>query len=519
MEGLTWIHLSDWHQKGNERDKQVIRDALIRDVKERVAISPVLAKVNFIIFSGDVAYSGQPNEYNAAKQLLFDPLLEASGLESPEKLFIVPGNHDLDKSRAKMLRNEFAEYPPSYEEIQNLLNDREREERLLRPFRAFSKFVHLYTGQEHPAYACYRNLEIEGKNIALIGLNSALNYQINQSPGSNISNIDYALIGESQIRDALNKVSNEDIKIAVFHHPPESLNDYDRKKVGEYLSNHFDYILHGHHGRTEIKIIHNRSGDCVVIPAGASVSRRMTSYNFVHLNFATGKCVIFPRRWNDPRNEWIEDKHYNTGGMFELSLRNSRRSDRIKQIRSQLLDLAKKELLSDDILADALRILNSKLEYLNPDDQMRNELLEKLLMKEISQKEFNLNWKHPQVNRSPPNNLKLITIKLEQIRCFANLFISIYDADKREADKWMMILGDNATGKTTLLRSIAIGLCNESDGTTLMQSSLGEFIRKGAQKGIIRLTLMDEVSKKKYTITTTIEKIADSEGEFIKGKK
>ncbi len=42
MSGITWIHLSDWHQKGPDFDRQVVRDALIKDLRERTIIDPIL---------------------------------------------------------------------------------------------------------------------------------------------------------------------------------------------------------------------------------------------------------------------------------------------------------------------------------------------------------------------------------------------------------------------------------------------------------------------------------------------
>jgi hypothetical protein len=82
MAGLTWFHLSDWHQRGREFDRQVIRDALIRDIYQRKEISPDLARVDFIVFSGDVAFSGKQEEYRAAIKNLFEPVLEVTGLRS-----------------------------------------------------------------------------------------------------------------------------------------------------------------------------------------------------------------------------------------------------------------------------------------------------------------------------------------------------------------------------------------------------------------------------------------------------
>ena len=55
MSGLTWLHLSDWHHKDFPIDPKVVRDRLVKDIKERTAISPDLAKIDFIVFSGDVA--------------------------------------------------------------------------------------------------------------------------------------------------------------------------------------------------------------------------------------------------------------------------------------------------------------------------------------------------------------------------------------------------------------------------------------------------------------------------------
>jgi hypothetical protein len=67
MSGLTWLHLSDWHQKSTDFDRRVVRDALIRDIERRTTINLALSKIDFIVFSGDMAFSGKSEEYLAAK--------------------------------------------------------------------------------------------------------------------------------------------------------------------------------------------------------------------------------------------------------------------------------------------------------------------------------------------------------------------------------------------------------------------------------------------------------------------
>jgi 3',5'-cyclic AMP phosphodiesterase CpdA len=92
----SWIHLSDWHQKGASFDRKVVRDALLEDIRNRTKISEELGKLDFAIFSGDLAFSGKDTEYESARHELIDPVLSACGL-TPDQFLIVPGNHDLER--------------------------------------------------------------------------------------------------------------------------------------------------------------------------------------------------------------------------------------------------------------------------------------------------------------------------------------------------------------------------------------------------------------------------------------
>ena len=52
----------------------------------------VLDKIDFIVFSGDAAFSGTKEQYDQVEEF-FDQILEASGLQGKrDRLFIVPGN-------------------------------------------------------------------------------------------------------------------------------------------------------------------------------------------------------------------------------------------------------------------------------------------------------------------------------------------------------------------------------------------------------------------------------------------
>jgi len=50
MAGLCWLHLSDWHQKGPDFDRIVVRDKLIDDIRNRGKIDSRLEHVDFVVF-------------------------------------------------------------------------------------------------------------------------------------------------------------------------------------------------------------------------------------------------------------------------------------------------------------------------------------------------------------------------------------------------------------------------------------------------------------------------------------
>lgn len=82
-------------------------------------------------------------------------------------------------------------------------------------------------------------------------------------------------------------------------------------------------------------------------------------------------------------------------------------------------------------------------------------------------------------------------IELTNIRCFEHLEIDL--SSNGNVRKWAVILGNNGVGKTTLLRSIAVGLCDETSAAGLIKDLQGEWVRKGSpnHEGTIEIELID----------------------------
>jgi len=102
-------------------------------------------------------------------------------------------------------------------------------------------------------------------------------------------------------------------------------------------------------------------------------------------------------------------------------------------------------------------------------------------------------------------------IVLKNIRCFEHLEFDL--SSKGDVQKWGVILGDNGVGKTTLIRSIAMGLCDKTGATGLLQDTYGDWVRWDEKKATIKIDLLDGV--KKCWIETTIHHEYDSKLETV----
>jgi hypothetical protein len=325
MARLTWLHLSDWHQRGEDFDRKVVRDKLLDDLRQRTRIDPALSQIDFVVFSGDLAYSGQEKEYLSAQKHLLDPVLKAVDL-GPERLFLVPGNHDL-------ARGELPELPPALQQpltsesqVQERLTDARKRERALEPFAAYRQFVAGYTGQPSPAYASLCRWEIQGRRVALLGLNSAWMCGRNKNAAGEVDDYGQLVVGEPQLHDALAEMADAAVRIVVLHHPFEWLCEFDRQRIQRRVREVAHFVLCGYTHVPSVQPSSGTDGACVLLPAGATYDRRVAqqryanAYNFVHLDFEAGQGKAFLRRFSDTRTAWIEDVETCDGGASSFPL-------------------------------------------------------------------------------------------------------------------------------------------------------------------------------------------------------
>jgi predicted ATPase len=166
----------------------------------------------------------------------------------------------------------------------------------------------------------------------------------------------------------------------------------------------------------------------------------------------------------------------------ELSKASNLKKDR--QRRSTLIIPA---LLEED--ADLPGDL-SKVRYLDFSSDINQGMYELIeVLKRFEDRKHQLDLNKPSSSFKVVRNLLISNIELINIRCFEKLNINLERND--QPIELAILLGDNAIGKTTLMRSLSLGLCSRSDSIALMRSVSGGFVRQGYDEGFIKIKLRD----------------------------
>nr|WP_141620998.1 metallophosphoesterase [Myxococcus sp. AB036A] len=323
---LRILHISDLHIRGDWekeswRRRRVLGDAWKRNLDELVQDGPV----DMVAFTGDLAFSGRLVEYEGVGRFLDEVL---SRLQCPrERLFVVPGNHDVDRSVA----------PESWKELRGLLRPSDAQEfsqwmasekewapcgfrttirdEVLSRQAAYREWVRKGLGRPgllpseglHPRLGYRETLRLPGQPFAvhIIGLDSAWLAGDDNDSGR-------LWLTEDQVMRLATEEGRElaGVRLALIHHPLDQL--MDGAHARRLLAGNVDVLLRGHLHEAKAVLSEEPSSALRSLAAGClyESDRYPNSCQLIQMTVdGQGRpeaCDVLFRSWSS-RGHWYSD--------------------------------------------------------------------------------------------------------------------------------------------------------------------------------------------------------------------
>ncbi len=287
---------------------ETVANSLVEAVRAQAANDNPL---DFVIITGDIAYSGKQEEYKVAKAFC-QSLLEAVDLPL-DRLYLVPGNHDVDRGEIKPVHLKWY-HVNKQDDISEVLNDPETFSTLMRKFAAFNDFVEQTTGTRYfdeSTYHFVRTLTLikneRSFQINLAGLNSALFAGYDDDDKQKLA------VSLRQVQFAMaDRDNNAILSIGFFHHPFTALHPAE-DVCKSILKHELDLILTGHLHQPENAFTYDSAGKHVSIAAGAAYETREScnSFNLTEINLNSGQGQVQFYKYIASKDRWVKDVEIN----------------------------------------------------------------------------------------------------------------------------------------------------------------------------------------------------------------
>lgn len=313
---IRWVHVSDLHMTTEDVNLFNINNVLPKLMQDIIEFDP-----HFIVFSGDVSYSGQRDEYKAVENNFIKPLLSCRKNLTASRLFFSPGNHDVDWKILDDIIPKISVNFQSQDQLTELFCDPHRFNMLLSAHSSYLQFSNKYgnnTGDKFLPICQVNNLKLKGKKISILSLSSSI---LSGLVADRCKDSDYGklAIGEYQVNSLLKKINKfkPDITIAVTHHPLNYLCGWDKKVIENYFFNFFTFHFFGHLHEPDFKCERNKIGNLTSVQTGSIFSAYHHDNIYTQITWAlnSNSINVVAKKYNKAKMIWeiIDDS-------FDISL-------------------------------------------------------------------------------------------------------------------------------------------------------------------------------------------------------
>jgi 2-polyprenyl-3-methyl-5-hydroxy-6-metoxy-1,4-benzoquinol methylase len=296
MTSLTWLHFSDLHMKADGVASldlaRMANDVCLQLTRHGLSL-------DFVAFTGDLAFSGKPAEYFNIDGALSGFLDRLSLCR--DRLFVVPGNHDVDRS----VIPEHADLHPAdqNEAVAAVLLSKPRSV-ILNRLQSYSSFLKRFFEGNAVSYDLastggwhVRNMAIGDRSLSILCLNTAW-----LATGDDHGKL---AIGEPQLSDALHH-STGSIRICLMHHPFRWLRDNEEMVVHRILARECDFVLTGHQHIAKFTQVPFDEKAMMISAGVVHQPGEAQSYHLAHIDFRSGQGRIHTRLFTGLTPDWID---------------------------------------------------------------------------------------------------------------------------------------------------------------------------------------------------------------------
>ena len=339
---ICWLHISDIHMCVRDVWSQ---DVVLNSMCEHIGSQRKEGmEVDFILVTGDLAHSGKEQEYELVRD--FFDALQASSDVSRERIYCVPGNHDVDRNRQQMCFLGARTHLQNQNQIDDFLSGGEELKTLLQRQEAFRGFQASYFATQERVrtpddLAYVSSVVIDDVHLSILGLDSAWLSQGGPDDHGKL------VVGERQAINGLQLMQSADVPphviVCMVHHPFHLLQAFDRPRITKRIEEACHFVHCGHLHEPESRTTLSAGPMCLTFAGGASYDTRESpnSYSVVTLDLLRGSRTIVTHQY-DPSNT-----------AFSYSARQVSR-----------IEVAPLDVCQLDELAHAIAIYNDKLESL-----------------------------------------------------------------------------------------------------------------------------------------------------------
>lgn len=233
MSSIRWLHLSDFHAGKDDYAQRRMFDRIIEHVRAKLTAEPA---PDLLLLTGDLADKGKLEQYELFHLEFLLPLQDLIGPQIQGRTFLVPGNHDVDRTKNPAFdRKDVADQKGRYfdptdegKSLREILDPR---------FRAFSDTTGDWVSSEAGSFSTVQ--EIEGIRVGIAGINTAW-----LSKGED--DRERLTPGKHLLEHALAQLPDCRIRLVLGHHPLSWLIPPERTMISALLGKSSAIYLHGH---------------------------------------------------------------------------------------------------------------------------------------------------------------------------------------------------------------------------------------------------------------------------------